>query len=203
MSYPAANENSSRRKLAKSLRFRILARDKFTCRYCGLSTDSSKLHVDHIHPVSKGGADNDTNLVTACADCNMGKRDQHGILPPPSNDHRPTSDKSVVGWFGYRLNDKGRHLNQFVIKHQMDGDRYAIQLFSYLDGGPTKIEVISGSELFGPAFELYDSERAWTYAAAVDGYRADRERGGEGIPSIEERFENQLWFKAKLYGRKI
>jgi hypothetical protein len=32
------------------------------------------LEVDHIHPRSKGGTDHPDNLVTACWDCNAGKR---------------------------------------------------------------------------------------------------------------------------------
>lgn len=31
------------------------------------------LHIDHIIPVSKGGQDEIENLLTACADCNLGK----------------------------------------------------------------------------------------------------------------------------------
>lgn len=31
------------------------------------------LHVDHIKPVSKGGKNTITNLITACRDCNLGK----------------------------------------------------------------------------------------------------------------------------------
>ncbi len=56
-------------------RFKILQRDRFRCRYCGADPGVSKLHIDHIHPKSKGGTDHHLNLVTACASCNCGKRD--------------------------------------------------------------------------------------------------------------------------------
>lgn len=59
----------------KTLRFRVLTRDKFTCRYCGAAAPSVALHVDHIMPKSKGGLDHHANLITACSDCNAGKRD--------------------------------------------------------------------------------------------------------------------------------
>lgn len=59
--------------ITKKLRFKILARDKFTCRYCGSDSTQSPLEVDHILPVSKGGTDEITNLFTACSDCNAGK----------------------------------------------------------------------------------------------------------------------------------
>ena len=31
------------------------------------------LHCDHVHPVSDGGSDDPSNLVTSCQDCNLGK----------------------------------------------------------------------------------------------------------------------------------
>jgi hypothetical protein len=58
----------------KSVRFEVFKRDKFTCQYCGRSAPDVILHVDHIHPVSKGGGDDITNLITACIDCNLGKK---------------------------------------------------------------------------------------------------------------------------------
>ena len=33
----------------------------------------SELHIDHIIPKIKGGTDTLDNLVTACAECNVGK----------------------------------------------------------------------------------------------------------------------------------
>ena len=57
------------------LRFEILKRDSFTCQYCGRKAPNVILHVDHIIPVSKGGTNIKTNLVTACQDCNLGKTD--------------------------------------------------------------------------------------------------------------------------------
>lgn len=59
--------------LSKNARFKILARDRFTCRYCGRSAPAVELHVDHVHPVSLGGSDHPTNLVAACVDCNSSK----------------------------------------------------------------------------------------------------------------------------------
>jgi hypothetical protein len=59
--------------LSKSKRFDIFRRDKFTCGYCGQRPPDVVLEVDHIHPVSKGGTDEELNLITACYDCNQGK----------------------------------------------------------------------------------------------------------------------------------
>lgn len=61
-----------------TLRFTVLMRDEFRCQYCGRSpkTDADViLEVDHIIPRSNGGLDTITNLVTACRECNQGKKD--------------------------------------------------------------------------------------------------------------------------------
>lgn len=59
---------------------RILARDGHRCLYCGRSSRETVLEVDHIVPRSKGGSNADTNLITACRDCNLGKgADEIGV----------------------------------------------------------------------------------------------------------------------------
>ncbi len=58
------------------LRFRILNRDDFTCRYCGDSPLKSiicTLHVDHIKAISHFGTNAETNLIAVCQVCNYGK----------------------------------------------------------------------------------------------------------------------------------
>jgi hypothetical protein len=54
-------------------RFLVLQRDGFACQYCGARAPQAKLHVDHVHPASRGGEDDFENLITACWECNMGK----------------------------------------------------------------------------------------------------------------------------------
>lgn len=60
-----------------SLRWKVLSRDGFKCQYCGRSPRENgvKLHVDHIRPKKHGGKDIEGNLITACAECNLGKGD--------------------------------------------------------------------------------------------------------------------------------
>lgn len=64
------------RSLSKRTRFQVFERDGFTCQYCGKQPPDVVLHVDHIHPFSKGGSDDMDNLVTSCSDCNLGKSDR-------------------------------------------------------------------------------------------------------------------------------
>ena len=59
-------------------RFEIFARDGFRCRYCGKTPqeDGVKLCVEHIIPKSQGGSDATANLITACYNCNISKRNK-------------------------------------------------------------------------------------------------------------------------------
>jgi HNH endonuclease/Homing endonuclease associated repeat len=57
------------------LRWKVLQRDRFTCK-CGRSpatTAGIELQVDHIIPWSKGGETVIENLQTLCSICNLGK----------------------------------------------------------------------------------------------------------------------------------
>lgn len=51
-------------------RFHLFLRDEFQCQYCG---STSELTFDHVVPRSMGGKTTWTNVVTACAHCNLGK----------------------------------------------------------------------------------------------------------------------------------
>jgi len=64
---------TKRKSISKKLRFEVFKRDKFTCQYCGSKAPDVVLHVDHLHPVAKGGENDVLNLVTACEGCNSGK----------------------------------------------------------------------------------------------------------------------------------
>lgn len=62
-----------RESISTRTRFEVFKRDQFKCTYCGVSAPNVVLHIDHIKPVSKGGTNALTNLITACASCNGGK----------------------------------------------------------------------------------------------------------------------------------
>lgn len=66
-----------RQPIKPSIRFQVLKRDGYRCQMCGATAqDGAKLEIDHIHPVSKGGSNELSNLQVLCRDCNAGKRDQ-------------------------------------------------------------------------------------------------------------------------------
>lgn len=70
-----------RKGISARLRFFILERDRFRCRYCGGEAQDVALIIDHIIPVVRGGTNDPENLVTACAKCNGGKHTR--MLPAP------------------------------------------------------------------------------------------------------------------------
>lgn len=57
--------------VSRRLRYEILRRDNYTCRYC--RSTGNELTVDHVKPTALGGTDDPSNLVAACKDCNAGK----------------------------------------------------------------------------------------------------------------------------------
>jgi 5-methylcytosine-specific restriction endonuclease McrA len=50
----------------------LLARWGNRCCYCPASAE----HLDHVHPLSRGGEDVESNIVPACAACNLSKSDK-------------------------------------------------------------------------------------------------------------------------------
>lgn len=56
------------------LRSSVFTRDDFTCVYCGQR--GGYLECDHVIPISRGGSNDISNLVTACFTCNRSKRNK-------------------------------------------------------------------------------------------------------------------------------
>jgi 5-methylcytosine-specific restriction endonuclease McrA len=65
----------ARDSIRAQMRFRVLQRDGFRCRYCGRpgGAPGVVLHVDHVVPLAAGGCSTEDNLLTACEECNLGK----------------------------------------------------------------------------------------------------------------------------------
>jgi len=72
----------------------------FACSYCGrqgepgIGPDGKPWHMDHVEPLSKGGNDHESNIVKACARCNM-KKSSTCAYPPIGT---PTGDGAT--WQG-------------------------------------------------------------------------------------------------------
>jgi 5-methylcytosine-specific restriction endonuclease McrA len=60
----------------KLTRKAIYERDNYTCYICGKEFGESKLTLDHIIPMSRGGKNSWENLITCCQKCNWEKGDK-------------------------------------------------------------------------------------------------------------------------------
>ncbi len=97
----------------------LFARDQYQCQYCGrLSTElrpRETLTRDHVIPISRGGGNDWTNVVTACSPCNTRKADhmprEIGMFPL----HAPVEPHFVhLSWAVRRLTPKqSRYIKLF------------------------------------------------------------------------------------------
>lgn len=74
----AKKGKKSRESVSIVERFYVLRRDNHTCQYCGAKAPDAQLQIDHMVPVALGGGNDPSNLITACARCNLGKSSWDG-----------------------------------------------------------------------------------------------------------------------------
>ena len=86
VNYVRIPREAHRRKITRRA---VLARDAWTCQYCG--SRKSGLTVDHVIPRSRGGKSVWENIVAACAACNRRKGDR---LPREIEMHPRTSPRA-------------------------------------------------------------------------------------------------------------
>ncbi len=75
--------NVKNKKRMLKLRFSIFIRDNFTCQYCGKASPGVELEIDHKIPIAASNKKRNYNdisinaddYITACKECNIGKRD--------------------------------------------------------------------------------------------------------------------------------
>lgn len=67
---------SKLRRLSTTECLAVFDRDGYRCLHCGTRR---RLTVDHIHPVSRGGTNDMSNLQTLCASCNSRKGERISV----------------------------------------------------------------------------------------------------------------------------
>ena len=71
------NSKQGAKWIRREKRLAIYIRDGLACAYCGFSLeDGAMLTLDHINPSSKGGSNDENNLVTCCHKCNSSRQDR-------------------------------------------------------------------------------------------------------------------------------
>jgi 5-methylcytosine-specific restriction endonuclease McrA len=107
MRYVRIPRDVHRRKITRKA---VLARDAYTCQYCG--RQASGLTVDHVIPRSRGGDSVWENIVASCAPCNRKKGNRlprevsmhprsHPKPPGPTVFIRIASPRIPVAWEPY------------------------------------------------------------------------------------------------------
>jgi hypothetical protein len=98
--------------------------------------------------------------------------------------------EGLVGFFGHTYTaaldnpDETEIQYQFEIIRKIDGDRYAVQYFSYMDGSPTSLGIYSEADLLGPTVKLYANADLWNAASSKDCERQhDRRRATRAAAS--------------------
>ncbi len=75
------------------MREHVMQRDGFACVYCGAVNG---LEVDHVVPLSRGGANTMQNIVVACRSCNATKNATHPAIfvgNLQNSDHLPVTNQ--------------------------------------------------------------------------------------------------------------
>ena len=70
----------------------VLARDQYTCQYCGTQPGRAQLTLDHVVPRSRGGETCWENVVAACGPCNRhkgGRTPEEAQMPVLKSPRRP------------------------------------------------------------------------------------------------------------------
>jgi len=60
--------------IPNSVRQYVYQRDNYQCQSCGQTQTETKLNIDHIIPLAKGGSNDMSNLQTLCQICNQKKK---------------------------------------------------------------------------------------------------------------------------------
>lgn len=166
-------------------RFEILKRDDFRCTYCGRgAAEGVMLHVDHIHPKSKGGGDEPSNLTTACAECNGGKGarllSETGKPPrqpraPRKKDAPPQRGLEGMYFWAPKPGTKDLWLQGRIEERLVDG-RYLVVLCSWGMGTPLHYSIFSEEAMMTGRWRMHRDQECWLedYEYLKDGFTETR-----------------------------
>lgn len=90
----------ARAKLSKALKQQVNERAGGCCEYCRSQRQfsPSSFEIEHIVPLSRGGADTLANLALSCGQCNSHKSNKVGAIDPASGQVVPLYHPRQMEW---------------------------------------------------------------------------------------------------------
>lgn len=124
-------------------RQKILEKTGCKCGHCGAGLETATMTVEHIFPVSKGGNDDEFNLVALCKACNYNKGswvykvDEYYkyILPEYKKRYREYNDKVASEYKQNRL------INFDAVTYSIIPDKYKIMIFNMKKRGAKRKQI--------------------------------------------------------------
>jgi hypothetical protein len=117
-----SNRAGRKSKLA-AIREQVYLQDYYECVYCARKPKPEELSLDHVIPISKGGTDAASNLVTACRACNELKSNR---AAPPMVGGRYRTKRWILrraSCSNFGIENLGR-LSRYTRNHlTLDGER--------------------------------------------------------------------------------
>lgn len=132
-----------RHSYSRDERQKILEKTGCKCGHCGIGLETATMTVEHIFPVSKGGNDDEFNLVALCKACNYNKGswvykvDEYykHILPEYKKQYREYNDKVASEYKQNRL------INFDAVTYSIIPDKYKIMIFNMKKRGAKRKQI--------------------------------------------------------------
>jgi hypothetical protein len=158
-------------------RERVLSRDDYECRFCGMSDqehseeNSAGLDVHHVIPRKHGGKDNLGNLVALCRSCHRTLETLHGqAMGEVVRTEDCAQDLAGVNevWNSRwsEVNQLDSELAEFIKGHPSFADRFGIHESGSGDPVHTESHTL-GEPVYGGDYEIASE---WDFAVAF-GYK--------------------------------
>lgn len=112
-----------RKLISFKVRKAILERDRYRCVICGDTNRNSKLEIDHIIPIVKGGTNDFDNLCTLCLKCNRGKNDDLLRIPIQKNKLQEALEEEEIKKKRNKLEQLREQRNVDNKKEELDIER--------------------------------------------------------------------------------
>lgn len=164
----------AREPVGPKLRFEVLKRDLFRCRYCGARAPKAELHIDHLVPVVDEGDNDITNLMAACVPCNFGKGSNplsEAMVTWFTKENQETEDEKMIDFVASVLHRRGvitkaaRHVVYSYFTHGRVGLR---EMLWFAERDETASEFIRDMNKFVSGNSTDEVDPAWSFGALED-----------------------------------